>query len=126
MSVRIDGRVQTFNGVKVFSASTPGMRAELGNAMTQWLAERRWFEVADIVVTQSSDATHHCSTSSTSGPSGKRCSTGGDDGPQRLFFRGRQRHECRWSGSWHRNACEVCEMNRWCHDDTGINERIEL
>src|SRR4051812_22878022 len=50
-------RVRRFSGVKVFSATLLFQRQQLGDAVTQWLAERPALEIDDIVVTQSSDAT---------------------------------------------------------------------
>src|SRR6266704_3365985 len=51
-----------FNGVKIFSATMFAQRQQLGDGVTQWLAERPEFEIVDIVVTQSSDAAFHCVT----------------------------------------------------------------
>lgn len=51
-----------FNGVKTFSATMFTQRQQLGEGVTQWLAERPELEVVDIVVTQSSDAAFHCVT----------------------------------------------------------------
>lgn len=50
-----------FTGVKVFSATMFADRAELGDKVTNWLANNsRDFELSDITVTQSSDASFHC------------------------------------------------------------------
>jgi hypothetical protein len=51
---------QTFNAVKVFSATMHYPRNALGEAVTQWLKENPSFRVCDFVVTQSSDAGFHC------------------------------------------------------------------
>jgi hypothetical protein len=44
----------------VFSATLFLQRQQLSDAVTAWLTERPAFEVEDIVVTQSSDVSHHC------------------------------------------------------------------
>lgn len=50
-----------FTGVKVFSATMFGDRAELGEKVTNWLNNNsRDVELSDITVTQSSDASFHC------------------------------------------------------------------
>lgn len=50
-----------FSGVKVFSATMFGERAELGEKVTHWLANNRdHLQLSDITVTQSSDASFHC------------------------------------------------------------------
>lgn len=64
-SGRVGPRVRpaiAFNGVKVFSATMFAARACLGEAVTQWLAERPDLDVIDLVVTQSSDSAFHCIT----------------------------------------------------------------
>lgn len=53
-------RPQTFNGVKVFSASVHRHRSALGETVERWLAEHPEIRVFDFVVTQSSDASFHC------------------------------------------------------------------
>lgn len=61
-STRANSHSQTrgFNGVKVFSATLFLQRQQLSDVVTRWLAERPALEVDDIVVTQSSDISHHC------------------------------------------------------------------
>jgi hypothetical protein len=61
-STRTDSRSRArgFNGVKVFSATLSFQRQHLGDVVTRWIAERPAFQVDDIVVTQSSDISHHC------------------------------------------------------------------
>ena len=54
------GPATRFNGVKVFSATMAQERANLGDRITEWLRARPGLEVADTVVTQSSDAAFHC------------------------------------------------------------------
>lgn len=49
-----------FNGVKVFSATMARDRDDLGEKMTAWLAAHPAIDVADVIVTQSSDASFHC------------------------------------------------------------------
>ncbi len=51
---------QTFNAVKVFSATMHLRRNALGDVVNQWLAKHPTFRVCDLVVTQSSDAGFHC------------------------------------------------------------------
>jgi hypothetical protein len=52
-----------FNGVKVFSATKAREREDLGNKITEWLANHgRDIEIVDHVVTQSSDNEFHCLT----------------------------------------------------------------
>jgi hypothetical protein len=52
-------RSSSFNGVKVFSATMFQQRAQLGDVVTAWIAAHPAFEIADIVVTQSSDDEFH-------------------------------------------------------------------
>ena len=53
-----------FTGVKVFFATMIAQRQTLGETVTRWFedarARRPGFEVVDIVVRQSSDASFHC------------------------------------------------------------------
>jgi len=49
-----------FNGLKVFSATMFKDRDRLGEKVTDWLLDNPDVEIADIVVTQSSDASFHC------------------------------------------------------------------
>lgn len=49
-----------FNGVKVFSATMAQERDQLGEKVSQWLAERPEIRVVDTIVTQSSDEAFHC------------------------------------------------------------------
>jgi hypothetical protein len=51
-----------FDSVKVFSATMFADRARLGEAVTAWIASRPKMEIADLIVTQSSDASYHCIT----------------------------------------------------------------
>jgi hypothetical protein len=53
-------RARGFNGVKVFSATLFLQRQQLSDEVTQWIAGHPVFEIEDIVVTQSSDISHHC------------------------------------------------------------------
>ena len=52
----------SFNGVKVFSASTIADRDHLGERVTKWLREHDRFEIVDEVTSQSSDDAYHCIT----------------------------------------------------------------
>jgi len=59
------GRLRTsgdaaFNGVKVFSATMVGDRDNLGEKITDWLAENPHIKPRDAIVTQSSDEAFHC------------------------------------------------------------------
>jgi hypothetical protein len=49
-----------FNGVKVFSATMFAQRDRLGETVGEWLAQHPDFEIAEMRVTQSSDAAFHC------------------------------------------------------------------
>lgn len=60
-AVRYDAEMgRRFNGVKVFSATMFADRERLGDTATTWLRARPKLEIADVVVTQSSDASFHC------------------------------------------------------------------
>lgn len=50
----------TFNGVKIFSATMAQDRDRLGERITDWIREHEDFEIVDTVVTQSSDEAFHC------------------------------------------------------------------
>jgi hypothetical protein len=52
--------MKAFDGVKVFSATMFQDRERLGDKVTDWLAVHPKHEIADMVVTQSSDAEFHC------------------------------------------------------------------
>lgn len=52
--------IPAFDSVKVFSTTMLQDRRQLGDAVTEWLAAHPEFEVADIVITQSSDSRFHC------------------------------------------------------------------
>jgi hypothetical protein len=54
--------VAVFNGVKIFSATMFADRGQLGERVTEWLANGRNRKLTDIIVTQSSDAAFHCIT----------------------------------------------------------------
>ena len=49
-----------FNGVKIFSATMAQEREQLGEKVSQWLADHPKLRVVDTVVTQSSDEAFHC------------------------------------------------------------------
>lgn len=49
-----------FNGVKIFSATMAQERDQLGEKVSQWLADHPQLRVVDTVVTQSSDEAFHC------------------------------------------------------------------
>ena len=51
-----------FTGVKVFSATKAKEREELGDHVTRWIAANPGVEIADKIVTQSSDREFHCLT----------------------------------------------------------------
>lgn len=50
----------TFNGVKIFSATMAQERDRLGDRITDWIREYPDHEIVDTVVTQSSDEAFHC------------------------------------------------------------------
>jgi hypothetical protein len=52
--------MNTFNGVKIFSATMAKARDALGEQVTAWLSGVSGREVVDTVVTQSSDQAFHC------------------------------------------------------------------
>ncbi len=52
----------SFNGVKVFSATKAREREELGETITAWLAANPGVTIVDKIVTQSSDNEFHCLT----------------------------------------------------------------
>lgn len=54
--------VDSFDGLKVFSATKAKEREELGERITDWLTNNTELEVADKVITQSSDSEFHCLT----------------------------------------------------------------
>ena len=49
-----------FNGVKIFSATMFADRAQLGDKVTAWIADHPSYELTEMIVTQSSDASFHC------------------------------------------------------------------
>jgi hypothetical protein len=49
-----------FNAVKVFSATMVAQRDALGDVVTGWIDAHPELEIADVVVSQSSDASFHC------------------------------------------------------------------
>ena len=52
--------MSAFNGVKVFSATMVKDRNELGEKVTEWIRAHPTFDIVDINVSQSSDASFHC------------------------------------------------------------------
>ena len=50
----------SFNGVKIFSATMAQDRDRLGERITEWIREHSDFEIVDTIVTQSSDEAFHC------------------------------------------------------------------
>lgn len=53
--------INSFDAVKVFSATKAREREELGETITRWLANQKdRLEVVDKVVSQSSDNEFHC------------------------------------------------------------------
>lgn len=57
---RVTLRPGPFNGVKVFAATMFADRERLGDKVSAWIAEHARFQITDMVVTQSSDASFHC------------------------------------------------------------------
>ncbi len=54
--------MESFNGVKVFSATKAREREELGEQITKWLRANPHIKLVDRTVTQSSDREFHCLT----------------------------------------------------------------
>jgi hypothetical protein len=52
--------MQTFEGVKVFSATMAVQREQLGDRITDWIKRNPNVKVLEVVVKQSSDAEFHC------------------------------------------------------------------
>ena len=52
--------MDSFNGVKVFSATKASDREVLGEQITKWLRDNPSYKVVDKVVAQSSDNQFHC------------------------------------------------------------------
>jgi hypothetical protein len=52
--------VQTFTGVKVFSATKARDRERLGETITEWIRKQGELDIVDYSVTQSSDKEFHC------------------------------------------------------------------
>lgn len=54
--------MESFSGVKVFSATKAKEREEIGDLIPQWLRENPTLEIVDRIVLQSSDNEFHCLT----------------------------------------------------------------
>jgi hypothetical protein len=54
--------MESFNAVKVFSATKAREREELGEQITQWIRANPDIRITEKVVTQSSDREFHCLT----------------------------------------------------------------
>lgn len=52
--------MESFNGVKVFSATLARNREELGETVTKWLRSHPNNEILEMRVMQSSDREFHC------------------------------------------------------------------
>ena len=50
----------TFNGVKVFSATMAQERDRLGSRITEWIRSTPPLRIVDTIVTQSSGEAFHC------------------------------------------------------------------
>jgi hypothetical protein len=53
----------SYNGMKIFSATKHNERLVLGETVTDWLRQKQRnkdFKVIDTVITQSSDSEFHC------------------------------------------------------------------
>lgn len=59
-SINMERSRSTFDGVKVFFATMLAQRAQLGEAVTSWLAAQPALQITDVVVRQSSDSRFHC------------------------------------------------------------------
>jgi hypothetical protein len=56
-----DGRLMnSFNGVRTFSATMARDREQLGDKVTEWIRQNPGKQIVDAVVTQSSDEEFHC------------------------------------------------------------------
>lgn len=60
MSDSANTKANTFNGVKIFSATMAQERDRLGDRITEWIRQHPEYEIVDTVVTQSSDEAFHC------------------------------------------------------------------
>lgn len=60
MSSEARVKQNSFNGVKIFSATMAQERDRLGDRITDWIREHPGLEIVDTVVTQSSDEAFHC------------------------------------------------------------------
>ena len=49
-----------FNALRVFSATRPTERMNLGDYVSEWITAHPELEVVDVVVAQSSDTRAHC------------------------------------------------------------------
>ena len=52
--------MESFDAVKVFSATKAADREALGDKVTAWLRDNRDYTVQRAIVSQSSDASFHC------------------------------------------------------------------
>ena len=52
--------MNSFNAVKVFSATKAKEREQLGETITRWLSANPEITIVDKVVSQSSDNEYHC------------------------------------------------------------------
>ncbi len=55
-------KMESFSGVKIFSATKAREREELGEHITRWLKANPHIRITDKDVTQSSDREFHCLT----------------------------------------------------------------
>lgn len=60
MSDSANSKRNTFNGVKIFSATMAQERDRLGDRITEWIRQHPNYDIVDTVVTQSSDEAFHC------------------------------------------------------------------
>ncbi len=51
-----------FDAVKIFSTTVMRDRQVMGESITRWLDDNQSIEIADTIVTQSSDDAFHCLT----------------------------------------------------------------
>jgi hypothetical protein len=54
--------MDSFNAVKIFTATKAKEREDLGEVITRWLNANPGIEIVDKVVQQSSDNEYHCLT----------------------------------------------------------------
>ncbi len=62
MNGDVSSEKMAFDSVKIFSTTVMRDRQAMGESITRWLEANQGIEIADTVVTQSSDDAFHCLT----------------------------------------------------------------